>query len=172
VRSQTTLAVVALVALSGCGGDDGDDSSAAPAQAPSASALGKAVDDWADAAKAYWNEFQACGTRAYPTASFFTSCTKAERRAFRRAQQKALGETAGGPAACRATRARLIRVLSRTGASLERAVKGFDDSNDARIKHRPYRGPPPQQLFLRGAQALEGGPAEARKLSREIASGC
>ena len=179
MRSVITLATVAVIALTGCGGGGGDDvsdqgsSTSSTEPAAPASSQGKAVAGWATDAQSYSDDFRNCGGRANPTRDFFASCTKGSRNRFRRAEQRAVrAVTRSRTAACRRVRRRLKGVMARTGAALERAVLGFDRSNNAALENRSPTGPPPQQLYLQAAQALETGVAQAKSLSRQIDAGC
>jgi hypothetical protein len=131
------------------------------------------VDAWARAAQAYWDDFRNCGSRVTPVRGFFSSCTKKTRHEFRRDEDRVLRELdRSKTAACKRVRDRLRGVMAHAGAALERAVQAFDGSNDASLGHRKYKGPPPQQLYLVGAAALEGDVPTARTLSRTIDKGC
>ena len=131
------------------------------------------MDGWARAAQAYWDDFRNCGSRVTPVRGFFSSCTKKTRRALRRGEDRVVRELdRSKTAACKRMRERLSGVIARTRATLERAVQAFDRSNDASLNHRKYSGPPPQQLYLVGAAALEGDVPAARTLSRTIDKGC
>src|SRR3954447_21940332 len=171
MRTKLVLGAFALLALSGFGCGGGDDKTSTTA-APPASAQEKAVASWADAAQAYWDDFRNCGASVTPARGFFATCTKYTRTAFRDAEDRVLRSIRRSGGACRRDRARLAGLMARTGAPLEQAVQAFDRSNNASLKHRRYTGPAPQQLYLRGEQALAEGPPQARKLSRTIASGC
>ena len=131
------------------------------------------MDDWARAAQAYWDDFRNCGSRVTTVRGFFSSCTKKTRSELRRGEDRVLRELdRSKTAACKRVRDRLRGVTAHTGAALERAVQAFDRSNDASLDHRKYSGPPPQQLYLVGAAALEEDVPAARSLSRTIDKGC
>jgi hypothetical protein len=171
MRTKLVLGAFALLALSGFACGAGDDKPSTTA-APPASAQEKAVASWAAAAQAYWDDFRNCGSSVTPERGFFATCTKRTRTGFRNAEDRVLRSIRRSGRACRLDRARLAGLMARTGAPLDRAVRAFDRSNDATLRHRRYTGPPPQQLYLRGEQALAEGPPQAKKLSRTIASGC
>lgn len=123
---------------------------------------------WADAAQSYWARFRDCGSGAGPVRGYFASCTKQGRRSMRQAARHALRGLGGSAAPCK----RLRSLITRTGASLERAVKAFDASNDAGIARRPYRGAPPQSLYLTGERSLAEDVPLARRLSRDAPAAC
>jgi hypothetical protein len=174
VRKRLASVPVLMIALAGCGGGDGEggQSSTATPAAP-ASAQGRAVDDFARAAQAYWDDFRNCGSRLTPTRGFFEACTKRTRHGFQAAEDRVLRELdRSKAAACKRVADRLRGAMARVGAAVERTVVAFDRSNNATLKHRAYRGPPPQQLYLRGAEALETVLPAVRGLSRQIDKGC
>ena len=162
------LGLAALAALAGCGGGGGGEDNPALAPPQAASAQGRSLGAWADAAEGYWARFRNCGSGANPTRGYFASCTKQEARALRRAEARAVRGLRGAAAPCR----RLRGLVTRTCASLERAVEAFDASNDAGLAHRRYSGPPPQSLYLEGERALSVDVPLARRLSRDAPRSC
>jgi hypothetical protein len=167
-RPRLALWLVVLMPLAGCGGGSGgkDDPALAPPQATSGHA--RAVNAWADAAQRYWGKFRDCGSGANPVRSYFASCTKGEQRALRQSERQALRGLRGPAAACK----QVGSLIRRTDATLERAVKAFDASNDAGIAHRPYRGAPPQSLYLDGERSLAEDLPRARQLSPDVPVSC
>jgi hypothetical protein len=51
-------------------------------------------------------------------------------------------------------------------------VRGFDRSNNVSLGHKAYGGPAPQQLYFRGARALDEEVPKARTLSGTLDGGC
>jgi hypothetical protein len=166
VSSRLFAAALVLVALSGCGGKSTP--STGTASSPPLSREGKAVDAWATAAQAYWADFRNCGSRATRTRNFFASCTKQSRQGLARARLKAQAALASAAGSCRTASRQARALVDRTGAGLEGAVRGFDRSNNASLGSGSYGGPPPQQLYFRGAGVLDEGVAKAHTLSRSL----
>lgn len=166
--------LVVLVALAGCGGGGGGDKpSGATSQSPPGSAQEKAVDTWARAAQAYWDDFRNCGSSVTAVHGFFAGCTKKTDGAFRQAGSRVLRELRRSKtAACKSVRADLRSLVVHGETVLQGTVRAFDRSNDASLDHRTYSGRPPQQLFLAGANWLEGDLPKASNLSRQIEQGC
>src|SRR5204862_532662 len=76
VMSRLGVAAFILVTVSGCGGGGGGDKPAGTTSpGPPASRQAKAVESWANAAQAYWDDFRSCGSRVTQTRDFFSSCT-------------------------------------------------------------------------------------------------
>jgi hypothetical protein len=176
LRAGLAIAVAVLLALSGCGGGgekDKSPSSTQPAQAAPTSAQGKAVADFTRAARAYWDDFRNCGSRATATRGFFEACTKRTRRDFQDARDRVLRalERSKG-AACKRAANRLRGVMARAGAAIDRTVVAFDRSNNASLEGQAYNGPPPQQLFPAGQRAIDEDLPTAQRLSHMIDAQC
>jgi hypothetical protein len=137
--------VLALLALAGCGG--GDKGKPANKSSPPPSSAEQALASWAASARAYWQDFGDCGTRAHPRLGFYASCTKRTRTEFHAAGERALARAG----AC----ARRKRLVERVRRSLDAAVTGLDRQNDASLTHGKYRGPPVQALYSQATQSLE-----------------
>jgi hypothetical protein len=170
VSSRRFAAALLLVALSGCGG--GSTPSRTTSPSPPASREAKAVDAWAKAALAYWDDFRNCGSKVTRTRYFFSTCTSRTGRNLNRAKLKVQSAVAGGAGSCRTAAKRLRAVVNGIGTALRGAVRGFDQSNNASLANRSYGGPAPQQLYFRGAGVLEEGIPKARTLSRALDRGC
>jgi hypothetical protein len=166
---RLALGLLLVVQIAGCGGGGaGGNDDPALTVPRAASAQERAVGTWADAAQSYWARFRDCGSGANPVRGYFASCTKQGRRSLRQAERQALRRLGGPAAPCK----RLRSLITRSGASLERAVTAFDASNDAGIARRPYRGAPPQSLYLNGERTLAEDVPLARRLSRDAPAAC